>query len=305
MNTIFETNIPGLTPSGRGKVRDLYDLGDKLLFVATDRLSAFDVVFPTPIPGKGRVLTQMTLFWLDKLSDIVENHLISTSVDELADALRQAGAEDLDSAITMLEGRSMLVKKARPFPIECVVRGYISGSLWKDYQNRGGADEVYGIALPAGLVESQKLPEPIFTPATKATSGHDENISGDEAANVVGLDVFERLKELSIAIYTQASEIASSKGLILADTKLEFGHLNSEIILIDEVLTPDSSRYWDGSSYEAGRPQDSFDKQYVRDWVLDLGWNKTPPAPLIPEAIVAGTTERYVEAYRRITGREL
>lgn len=303
--TVYRTHIPGLELAGQGKVRDLYDLGESLLFVATDRLSAFDVVFPTPIPGKGRVLTQMTLFWLEQLGDIVDNHLITADIGEILAATARAGATDPQASREMLEGRSMLVRKARPFPVECVVRGYIAGSLWKEYCEAGGAAHLHGIDLPAGLPESGKLPEPVFTPATKAEAGHDENISAAEAAGIVGADVLERLKEISLRLYNRAGGIASARGMILADTKFEFGACNSEIILIDEALTPDSSRFWDAEAYQPGRSQEAFDKQYVRDWVLKLGWNRQPPAPELPPEVVESTTRRYVEAYRRLSGREL
>lgn len=303
--TVFHSQIPGVELTGRGKVRDLYDLGESLLFVATDRLSAFDVVFPTPISGKGRVLTQMTLFWLEQLSGIVDNHLITADIEEILRAIQSAGATDLQSSRQMLEGRSMLVQKTRPFPVECVVRGYIAGSLWKEYQDAGGHATIHGHVLPAGLRESDRLPEPVFTPATKAESGHDENISSVEAAQIVGEDVICRLEELSLQIYDRASKIASERGMILADTKFEFGAINSEIILIDEALTPDSSRFWDAGTYEPGRPQEAFDKQYVRDWVLKQGWNRQPPAPALPQEVVEGTTRRYQEAYRRLSGRDI
>jgi phosphoribosylaminoimidazole-succinocarboxamide synthase len=303
---VYETDIAGLTLAGRGKVRDIYDLGERLLIVATDRLSAFDVVFPTPIPDKGRVLTQMTLFWLSKLGGIVPDHLISADTTDIVGACREAGATaGADGLAKVLDGRAMLVKKAQPFPIECVVRGYMAGSMWKDYRAMAGGGELYGHRLPSGLAESGRLPEPIFTPATKAASGHDENISVGEAARIVGTQQFEKLQTLCLEIYRQGSELAAERGIIIADTKFEFGLLDGEIILIDEVLTPDSSRFWDEAAYAPGGPQDSFDKQYVRDWLEARGWDKKPPAPDLPEDVAAGTSGRYLEAYRRITGSSL
>ena len=304
-HAVFQTDIGGLRLANRGKVRDIYDLGDELLIVASDRLSAFDVVFPTPIPGKGKVLTQMTLFWLNNLQDIVPNHLISAEIDDILDAVREAGGDASEDVAALLDGRSMLVRRAQPFPIECVVRGYISGSMWKDYVASGGAAELYGHRLPPGLVESGKLPGPIFTPATKSFEGHDENISIQRAAEIVGQDTFDRLQALSLAVYCRGRDVAAEKGIIIADTKFEFGLRDGQIILIDEVLTPDSSRFWDYRQYQPGKSQDSFDKQYVRDWLEARGWDKKPPAPELPPDVVRGTTERYLEAYRRITGREL
>ncbi len=303
---VHETDIAGLTLAGRGKVRDIYDLGDRLLIVATDRLSAFDVVFPTPIPRKGCVLTQMTLFWLSKLGGIVPDHLISADTASIVSACREAGATTgADALAEMLDGRAMLVKKAQPFPIECVVRGYIAGSMWKDYRAMAGGGELYGHRVPGNLRESDRLPEPIFTPATKAASGHDENISVGEVARIVGTEQFEKVQAFSLELYRRGSELAAGRGIIIADTKFEFGLLDGEIILIDEVLTPDSSRFWDAAAYSPGGPQQSFDKQFVRDWLEARAWDKKPPAPELPEDVVAGTTERYLEAYRRITGRNL
>ncbi|BCW97473.1 MAG: phosphoribosylaminoimidazole-succinocarboxamide synthase [Armatimonadota bacterium] len=304
-NAVYQTEVKGLKLANRGKVRDIYELGDALLIVATDRLSAFDVVFPTPIPGKGKVLTQMTLFWLNNIQDIVPNHLITGEIEDIMAAVREAGGDASDEVAGILDGRSMLVRKAQPFPIECVVRGYISGSMWKDYVASGGAAELYGHKLPPGLVESGKLPEPIFTPATKATTGHDENISIHQAAEIVGQKTFDRLESLSLAIYCRGRDVAAEKGIIIADTKFEFGLRDGQIILIDEVLTPDSSRFWDYTQYQPGKSQDSFDKQYVRDWLEARNWDKKPPAPELPPDVVRNTTERYLEAYRRITGREL
>ncbi len=302
---VYETNIRGLTLAGRGKVRDIYDLGDSLLIIATDRLSAFDVVFPTPIPQKGRVLTQMTLFWLDKVRDIIPNHLIAADTGRMVEAAVRAGAENSPELRWVLDGRSMLVVKAQPFPIECVVRGYISGSMWKDYKTKGEQTTLYGHNIPSGLKESEKLPQSIFTPATKATSGHDENISTRRAAEIVGQEPFAKLQSTSIAIYERGLGIAAQNGIIIADTKFEFGVYNGDIILIDEILTPDSSRFWDAASYTPGNAQDSFDKQYVRDWLETRRWDKKPPAPDLPSDIVEGTKERYIEAYRRVTGQEL
>jgi phosphoribosylaminoimidazole-succinocarboxamide synthase len=289
---ISQTDFPGLKLRGRGKVRDIYDLGDRLLIVATDRLSAFDVVLPTPIPDKGRVLTQLSLFWFEKLADIVPHHLISTTnfTGELA------------PYAASLEGRAMLVRRTDPVPIECVVRGYLSGSGWKDYQKTGA---VCGIPLPAGLRESDRLPEPIFTPSTKATSGHDENISFDETVARVGRPLAEKLRDTSLTIYRRAAEYAAARGIIIADTKFEFGLLGGQMIWIDEALTPDSSRFWPGDLYAPGKPQPSFDKQYVRDYLERIGWNKQPPAPALPPDVVAGTREKYREAYQRITGHAL
>ena len=271
----------------RGKVRDVYADGDRLLIVATDRISAFDYILPTGIPDKGRVLNQMTLFWLDFLKDIVPNHFLSADTTGLPPEL---------------EGRSMWVKRAEMFPIECVVRGYISGSGWKDYQKSGA---ICGIRLPEGLRESDKLPEPIFTPATKATSGHDENISFEETVKLVGAAAAAKLRDLTIGVYTKAAEYARTRGIIIADTKLEFGTVNGVITLADEVLTPDSSRFWRVDQYEPGRPQFSFDKQYVRDYLESIHWNKQPPAPALPHDVAARTSERYREAYRLLTGRAL
>lgn len=292
MKVLRETQFAGITPSARGKVRDIYDLGDALLIVATDRLSAFDVVMATPIPDKGKVLTQLSLFWFDLLKDIVPNHVISGSEFPAPfDAYR----EDLS-------GRAMVVKKTQPLPIECVVRGYVSGSGWKDYKATG---KICGIPLPSGLLESGKLPEPIFTPATKATSGHDENISFERAAELTGKEVAERARRISLEIYKRASAYAEPRGILIADTKFEFGILNGELIWIDEALTPDSSRFWPAAQYRPGGPQPSFDKQFVRDYLERTQWPKTPPGPSLPPDVVAGTREKYREAYRILAGREL
>jgi phosphoribosylaminoimidazole-succinocarboxamide synthase len=289
---ISETNFPGLKLRGRGKVRDIYELGDRLLIVATDRLSAFDVVLPTPIPDKGKVLTQLSLFWFDKLVGIVPHHVI---------AAKDFGGE-LAQYAAALNGRAMLVRKTEPVPIECVVRGYISGSGWKDYQKTGA---ICGIPLPAGLRESDQLPAPIFTPSTKATSGHDENISFDETIARVGRALAEKLRDVSLTIYQRASEHAAERGIIIADTKFEFGLIGNELIWIDEALTPDSSRFWPADEYVPGRTQPSFDKQYVRDYLEKIGWNKQPPAPALPEDIVSATQNKYREAHQRVTGHAL
>jgi len=289
---ISQTDFSGLKLRARGKVRDVYEVGDDLLIVATDRLSAFDVVLPTPIPDKGRVLTQLSLFWFEKLAHMVPNHVISAS---------QFG-EELAPYADAIKGRSMLVRRTEPIPIECVVRGYISGSGWKDYQKTGS---ICGVLLPAGLRESERLKEPIFTPSTKATSGHDENISFDETVARIGRPLAEKLRDTSLAIYKSAAEFASARGIIIADTKFEFGLVGSELIWIDEALTPDSSRFWPGNQYMPGQGQPSFDKQYVRDYLEKIGWNKQPPAPALPPDVVAATRDKYREAYQRITGHVL
>ena len=276
------TSLPHLAS---GKVRDLYDLGDRLLMVASDRISTYDVVHPTPIPDKGKVLSGLSVFWFGLTGEIVPNHLLS-STDGVPDEAR---------------GRALAVRRLQMLPVECVVRGYLTGSGWKDYQATGA---VAGIALPAGLRDSERLPEPIFTPSTKADVGHDETIDFDRAAEIVGeRTVMERLRDLSLALYTRAADHAASRGVILADTKFEFGHDADGVLRVgDEVLTPDSSRFWPADTYEVGRPQPSFDKQYVRDWASNTGWDKKPPAPAIPEDVVAGTRARYVDAYEKITG---
>ncbi len=292
---LFKTDFADLKLLSRGKVRDIYDLGDRLLIVATDRISAFDVVLPTPIPDKGRILTRMSLFWFDFLKDIVKNHLLTANVDEYP--------EETGPYREILYGRSMLVKKARVLPVECIVRGYITGSAMKEYRKTG---KVCGIPLPAGLREADRLPEPIFTPSTKAEQGeHDVNITFEECARLIGKELAERVKELSLALYRKAAEYAESRGIIIADTKFEFGIVDGELILVDEVLTPDSSRFWPREEYEPGRPQKSFDKQFIRDWLTEIGWNRKPPAPEIPPEIVAKTRERYLEALRRLTGETL
>ena len=291
-SVISQTNFPGLKLRGRGKVRDIYEVGDKLLIVATDRLSAFDVVLPTPIPDKGKVLTQLSLYWFEKLAGLVPNHIISA---------KDFGGE-LAPYAEALVGRAMLVRKTEPAPIECVVRGYISGSGWKDYQKTGA---ICGIQLPAGMRESDRLPEPIFTPSTKATTGHDENISFEQTVETVGLPLAEKLRDTSLAIYRSAVEHAAGRGIIIADTKFEFGMIGDELIWIDEALTPDSSRFWPADEYVPGRTQPSFDKQYVRDYLEKIGWNKQAPGPALPADVVAATRGKYREAYQRITGHEL
>ena len=289
---VRETHFTGITPLARGKVRDIYDLGDKLLIVATDRLSAFDVVLPTAIPDKGRVLTQLSLFWFDLLLDVIPNHVLSGS--EIPPQFAEFRSD--------LAGRTMLVRKTKPLPIECVVRGYISGSGWKDYKSTG---RICGIALPPGLRESDRLPEPLFTPSTKAVSGHDENISFDQAAALVGQPLAERVRAVSLDVYRRAAAHAEPRGVILADTKLEFGLCGEELIWIDEALTPDSSRFWPADQYKPGGPQPSFDKQFVRDYLERIAWNKQPPGPELPDDVVAGTRAKYREACRILTGREL
>ena len=295
MYSLLETEFADLILYARGKVRDLYSVGEHLLLVATDRISAFDHVLGSGIPGKGKVLTQLSLFWFDFLKDIVPNHLITANVNEYP---REAAEYRED-----LEGRSMLVKRAQMFPIECVVRGYLSGSGWRDYQTTGA---VCGIPLPAGLRESDKLPQPIFTPASKSLHGkHDENISFERTVELIGTRDAERLRELSLAIYTKAANYAEQRGLILADTKFEFGRTAEGIILADEVLTPDSSRYWPLDSYKPGEAQQSFDKQYVRDYLESIHWNKQAPAPSLPEHVIRRTQEKYLDAFRLLTGKQL
>ncbi len=291
---LLESNLSPLPLLARGKVRDVYNLGETLLFLATDRISAFDCILASGIPCKGRVLTQTSLFWFDFLSDLVPNHVLTADVAGYPQALIRH--------VHVLEGRSMLVKKAKMIPVECVARGYLSGSGWKEYQASG---TVCGIHLPAGLRQSERLPETIFTPATKAESGHDENVSFDVVANQIGSDLAKRLRDLTISIYSRAAAYALKHGLILADTKFEFGFIGDELVLADEVLTPDSSRYWPAVAYFPGGPQLSFDKQYVRDYLETLDWNKQPPAPGLPEEVVKKTSEKYLEAYYLLTGKHL
>ncbi len=289
---VRETSFAGITPVARGKVRDIYDLGDRLLLVATDRLSAFDVILPTPIPDKGRVLTQLSAFWFELFKDVVPNHILSTT--EFPAPFGEYQDE--------LAGRSMVVRKTQPLPIECVVRGYVSGSGWKDYRATGA---ICGIKLPAGLQESDRLAAPIFTPATKATSGHDENISFERAAELVGERVAEQVRAVSIDLYQRAAAYAEPRGILLADTKFEFGLLDGELMWIDEAFTPDSSRFWPAEQYKPGGPQPSFDKQFVRDYLESIRWPKTPPGPELPPQVVAATREKYLEAFRILTGNNL
>jgi phosphoribosylaminoimidazole-succinocarboxamide synthase len=292
---LLDTKLNGLSLVRRGKVRDVYAVDDALVLVATDRISAFDYVLGSGIPDKGRVLNQLSAFWFNRTRHIVPNHLLSI------DAAAFPGAAKAHAAV--LQGRSMLGRKTTPLPVECVARGYLSGSGWKDYK---ATQEVCGIALPAGLRESDRLPEPIFTPATKADSGHDENISEDAAARVVGGELLARLKRITLELYAHGVAHAESKGIILADTKFEFGLTDSgELLLIDEMMTPDSSRYWPKDQYAPGGPQPSFDKQYVRDYLESIKWNKQPPVPSLPPEVVEGTRHKYLDAYRRLTGREL
>jgi len=291
-HTVFETDFPDLNLLKKGKVRDIYDLDDSLLMVTTDRLSAFDVVMPDPIPDKGKILTQISLFWFEVMKPLVPNHLISSNVDDYPSSCKPY-AEDL-------RGRSMLVKKTEPLPIECVVRGYISGSGWKSYQETG---DICGIKLPEGLKESDKLLEPIFTPSTKAEIGlHDINIDFEEAAKKIGRTLADKVKEFSLEIYKKGAEFADKKGIIIADTKFEFGLTENEIILIDEVLTPDSSRFWPKETYKPGGPQKSFDKQYLRDYLISINYNRKPPGPSLPADVIRNTRNKYMEALKLLTG---
>ena len=291
---LLTLELPGIEKIKSGKVREMFDLGDCFLMVATDRISAFDCIMPNGIPRKGEVLTQLSHFWFDQMSAIVANHRLARAEDPLPPLLKPYESK--------LARRGMLVKKAQPLPVECVVRGYLAGSGWKEYQR---SQTVCGIPLPAGLVESSELPEPIFTPATKAETGHDINISFEQAAQMVGAEAAEQVRALSVSIYVAARRYAQQRGIIIADTKFEFGHYQGSLILIDEVLTPDSSRFWPAARYEPGRSQPSFDKQFLRDYLETLDWNKTPPAPELPPEIVARTGDKYLEAYRLLTGREL
>ena len=293
MSTVLQTNISEYPLKARGKVRDIYDLGDSLLFIASDRISAFDYVLPNPIPDKGKVLTQISLFWFHLVRDIVDNHLITADFNKFPDKLKK---------YSDLAGRSMIVKKAEMFPVECVARGYLSGSGWKEYQQ---TQAVCGIKLPAGLRDSDVLPEPIFTPATKETTGHDINISIEEAGKIIGKETAERLRDLTLSIYKAASKHAEKHGIIIADTKFEFGMYEGKIILCDEVLTPDSSRFWPHDTYTPGQAQKSLDKQYVRDYLEKIKWNKQPPAPQLPDEVVQETSRKYRDIYKRITGHEL
>jgi len=291
---VSDTELPGITRVARGKVRDIYEVGEYLLIVATDRLSAFDVVLPDPIPDKGKVLTQLSKFWFDRFSGLVANHVVET------DAMRFPPS--LAPFRVQLEGRAMLARKARPLPVECVVRGYLAGSGWNDYRKTGA---VCGIKLPADMKQAEKLPEPIFTPSTKATAGHDENISQQQAAALVGIDLAREIGEVSLDIYRKAAEYALGRGIIIADTKFVFGLYEGKLMWIDEALTPDSSRFWSVAEYKVGMSPPSFDKQFVRDYLLSIKWDKTPPAPKLPPEVIKGTRDRYREAYRLITGGDL
>ena len=293
-SAVFATDLPGLTLRARGKVRDLYDLGPHLLLVATDRLSAFDHVLPDPIPDKGKVLNQLSSFWFDRFRTIVPNHVVSTRVDEFPAALRPHAA--------VLAGRSTLARKLTMLPVECVARGYLAGSGFKEYRASG---TVCGIRLPAGLEESSPLPEPIFTPATKAQDGHDLNIPYEEVERLVGADVASRLRDTTLALYAAGADYARARGILIADTKFEFGLDEGTLVLADEALTPDSSRFWPAEEYAPGRGQPSYDKQFVRDYLESIGWNKEPPVPGLPAAIVDGTRARYLEIFRILTGRDL
>ena len=294
-SVLLQTNFPELKLHASGKVRDVYEIGDKqLLFVASDRISAFDYVLATGIPQKGSVLNQISLFWFDFLADIVPDHLITANVDEYPPEIRKYKDQ--------LRGRSMLVRRAEMFPVECVVRGYISGSAWKEYKASG---KVSGISLPAGLKESDAFPEPIFTPSTKATTGHDENISFDQMCEIVGVETASHLRDLTLRVYKKAAAYARQRGIIIADTKFEFGDTEHGITLADEVLTPDSSRFWPADKYQPGRAQDSYDKQYVRDYLEQIHWNKQPPAPALPPDVARRTSDKYQEAYYQLTGHKL
>jgi phosphoribosylaminoimidazole-succinocarboxamide synthase len=292
---IVETDLAGLRLHGRGKVRDIYDVGEHFLIVASDRLSAFDVVLPTPIPNKGKVLTQMSAFWFEHFAGLVPNHMVSTKVEDFPAAVQRHREQ--------VQGRSMLVRKATVFPVECVVRGYLAGSGLKDYLTTGA---ICGVALPPGLRESDPLPEPIFTPATKAELGlHDENISEAEAGRRIGVDAIRTLKQLSLEIYRRAAADAARRGIIVCDTKFEFGVIDGRITIVDEMLTPDSSRFWPADQYSPGKPQPSYDKQFVRDYLEQIGFDKRPPGPALPADVVRATSAKYVEAFTRITGRPL
>lgn len=293
MAELLHTALPGLAPPRVGKVREVYDLGDELLIVATDRISAFDVVMANGIPDKGRILNRMSAFWFDKLGAVCPHHVISTDDSVIASRLSSSQPE--------LEGRATLAKKAKPLAIECVARGYIAGSLFKEYRAQGGS--IHGLELPSGLIDSDALPEPIFTPATKAQEGHDQNISFEQACDIAGREITEKVRDWTLELYSQASKHAASVGLILADTKFEFGETDQGLIWIDEALTPDSSRFWEATLYSPGKSQASFDKQFVRDYLETLDWDKRPPGPVLPADIVAKTRSKYVEAFERITGR--
>ena len=293
-DTVLQLDLPGIKKIKSGKVREIFDLGDRLLLVASDRISAFDVIMPNGIPRKGEVLTQISHFWFEKFSSLVPNHLLARADDPLP--------KNLQPFADKLARRSMIVKKARPLAIECIVRGYLSGSGWKEYQK---SQTVCGIKLPAGLTESAELPEPIFTPSTKAEAGHDENISFDEAKKIAGAELAQQASDLSLKIYKAGRDYARQRGIIIADTKFEFGLSDGKLLLIDEVLTPDSSRFWPADQYAPGKGQPSFDKQFVRDYLETLDWNKTPPGPVLPPEVVAKTSAKYLEGYERLTGRKL
>ncbi len=288
---LMKTDLSGVNLYARGKVRDVYDLGENLLIVATDRISAFDCIMPNGIPGKGRILTEMSLFWFDFVSDAVPNHLVTARIDEFPEQLKPFADQ--------LEGRSMLVKKAERIDVECVVRGYLAGSGWSEYKQTGG---ICGIKLPAGLTEADKLPESIYTPATKADEGHDENVDFEFISGMIGEETAGKIRDLSLSVYEKARAYAKSKGIIIADTKFEFGRVDGNIILIDEILSPDSSRFWPLSMYSPGRSQQSFDKQFVRDYLETLDWDKTPPAPSLPDEIIEKTLEKYREAQKLLLG---
>ena len=292
--TVLQLDLPGIKKVKSGKVREIFDLGDSFLFVASDRISAFDVVMPNGIPRKGEVLTQISHFWFDQTENLVPNHRVAKTKDPLP--------KQLQSFADKLSGRSMIVKKARPLAVECIVRGYLAGSGWKEYKK---SQTVCGIPLPAGLQESSELPQPIFTPSTKAETGHDENISYEEAEKILGKSVAAQARDLSLKIYNHARDYARKRGIIIADTKFEFGELDGKLILIDEVLTPDSSRFWPADQYQPGKSQPSFDKQFVRDYLETLAWDKTPPGPKLPDDVVAKTSAKYLEAYERLTGKKL
>jgi len=291
---VKQAELPGIKHVAKGKVRDIFEVGELLLIVATDRLSAFDVVLPDPIPDKGRVLTQLSEFWFDRFRELVPNHLAETEAARFPTELAPYREQ--------LEGRAMLVRRARPLPVECVVRGYLAGSGWNDYRETG---LVCGIKLPPGMKQAEELPEPLFTPSTKATAGHDQNITQEQAVELVGVDVAREIREVSLNIYRRAAEYALGRGIIIADTKLEFGLCDGKLMWIDEALTPDSSRFWSVAQYKVGTSPPSFDKQFVRDYLLSIKWDKTPPAPTLPPEVIRGTTERYREAYRLITGSVL
>ncbi|MCD6414901.1 MAG: phosphoribosylaminoimidazolesuccinocarboxamide synthase [Candidatus Diapherotrites archaeon] len=291
MDVLLETKIP-LKLWKRGKVRDIYEIGDNLLFIATDRISAFDVVFPTGIPHKGKCLNQLSLFWFNKMKDVINNHILESDFEKFPQEAR----------FDELRNRSIIVKKSEPLPVECVIRGYLAGSGWRSYKKTG---EICGIKLPKGLKEAEKFEEPLFTPSTKATSGHDENISMEQLEAIVGKETAKELKEKSIEIYLKASEYAEKRGIIIADTKFEFGRVDGELILIDELLTPDSSRFWPMDRYELGTAPESLDKEYLRQYLLKSSWNREPPAPELPEEVVSETSRRYLDIYKRLTGREL